>query len=174
MRTVIGFVVVAGGLSFLGVKAATNLAATPPVAGVAASAEVAAPVSRARPPGGRKVTIPADDGGHYFSNAVINGHTIAVVVDTGATSVALTAESARRLGLKLKVGDYNVPISTANGTVFAAQVVLSEVRVGSIAIPDVVATVVPGAGLSVNLLGMSFLSRLRKFEVGGGQLVLMD
>lgn len=129
---------------------------------------------QARPRGGRKVAIDADPRGHFLVEASVNGRRIEVIVDTGATTVALTASTARRLGISLRDSDYSARISTANGVVGAAPVVLSEIRLGGITIRDVPALVVPGKALEVNLLGMSFLNRLTKFEIGGGQLVLTE
>ena len=128
----------------------------------------------ARPRAGRKVAIDAGPRGHFVVEASVNGRRIEVIVDTGATTVALTASTARRLGISLRDSDYSARISTANGVVGAAPVVLSEIRLGGITIRDVPALVVPGKALEVNLLGMSFLNRLTKFEVGGGQLVLIE
>jgi aspartyl protease family protein len=140
-------------------------------------AAVAATVAEAGavdPPGGREVAIHADAGGDYVAVATVDGHTLDVVIDTGASTVALTAGTARRLGLKLAESDFTGRIATANGVVAAAPIVLSEVRVGAIAVRDVDAVVVPGDALATNLLGLSFLNRLRKVEVGGGQLVLIN
>ena len=169
----LGFVVASAGLAAIAVGVAPELAtATKP--DVAPTPAPAALASTARPIGGRKVAIPADPDGHYFTSAVVNGHTIDVIVDTGATAVALTAESARRLGFTLAPGDFTDPVSTANGVIPAARVTLSEIRVGTITVDNVAAIVVPGDALGVNLLGMTFLGRLSKFEIGGGQLVLTD
>lgn len=172
VRTVVGFVLVAASIAMLAVKFVPKVAtgAEPTVA----TAETATAPSRIRPVGGFKVAIPADESGHYFANAIVNGHSIEVVVDTGATSVALTSETARRLGLKLDVSDFDMPISTANGVIAAAEVTLSEIRVGSITLRNINAMVVPGDALGVNLLGMTFLNRLTRFEVAGGQLLLVD
>lgn len=172
VRTVIGFVLIAASFAVVAVKVVPRLAAGAQL--TVATAETATVPSRIRPAGGFKVAIPADENGHYFASAVVNGHTIEVVVDTGATSVALTSETARRLGLKLQPADFDIPISTANGVIAAAEVTLSEIRVGSITLRNINAMVVPGDALGVNLLGMTFLNRLTKFEVAGGQLLLVD
>jgi aspartyl protease family protein len=102
----------------------------------------------------------------------VNGRTLAMLVDTGATTVALNAASARRLGIYLSRADYTEAISTANGLVAAAPVRLSEIRLGGISVRNVPAVVLPGEVLTVNLLGMSFLSRLSRFEIADGRLVL--
>jgi aspartyl protease family protein len=170
MRKAIGFVLIAGSLAFLAVRAGSWLDAGS--AQVAALADKSpAPVART-PKGTRKVAIPADASTHYIADAVVNGHTIRVIVDTGATAVALTEDSARRLGIRPTPSEFTARISTANGVVGAAPIVISEIRLGAITVRNVPAIVVPGNSLGVNLLGMSFLSRLHKFEVGGGQLVL--
>jgi aspartyl protease family protein len=133
-----------------------------------------APAGNARPPSGYRVAIPVDEEGHFLTDATIEGHAIRVVVDTGATTVALTSDTARRLGIHLAEADFSARVATANGIAAAAPVVLSEIRVGNIRVRDVAAVVIAGDGLGVNLLGMTFLSRLTRFEVGGGQLVLSE
>jgi aspartyl protease family protein len=135
---------------------------------------VRVPAASPEPPPayGRRVALSADSRGHYQVDASINGRAVEALVDTGATTVALTAESARRIGIYLTRSDFTMQISTANGTVVAAPVTLSQVRVGAIMVRNVPAVVMPGNMLSTNLLGMSFLSRLAKFEVAHGELVL--
>jgi aspartyl protease family protein len=121
----------------------------------------------------RQVALRADPRGHFEANAVINGRSVPVIVDTGATTVAISSDTARRLGVLPDRSGYRVPISTANGTLRAAAVMLREVTVGSISIRNVEAMVIPGDALGdVGLLGMTFLSRLRKFEISQGQLLL--
>ena len=132
------------------------------------------PATNTGPLAGRKLAIDAGPGGHFVTNAVIEGRTISVIVDTGATTVALTSDTARRLGIQLSPADYTARISTANGVVPAAPVTLSGISLGAIAVRNVPALVVPGNALEINLLGMTFLNRLTKFEVGGGQLVLIE
>ena len=134
-----------------------------------------APVAAVRkaPADPRRVALDADRGGHFLAEAVINGRSVTVMVDTGATLVALTEETARRLGIRPAVSDFTIPIATANGTIRVAPVTLDEVKVGGIRVRDVAATVVPGDALGVNLLGMSFLGRLSHFEIADRQLVLV-
>lgn len=142
---------------------------------VIAAAPLPAPaVAAPRPPDGRKVAINANAQGHFVADAVVEGRAVSVVVDTGASMVALTEETARRLGIRPPPSAYRQPVSTANGVVAAAPVTLSEVRLGGITIRNVGALVIPGDALDVNLLGMTFLSRLTRFEAGGGQLVLVE
>jgi aspartyl protease family protein len=123
---------------------------------------------------GRQIALRADPHGHFIVEAIVNGRQIEMMVDTGATIVALTADTAHRLGIDPAESDYKAPLSTANGIVAAAPLSLAEIRVGGIAIHDVEAAIVPGQALPVNLLGMSFLKRLSKFELAGGQLLLVE
>jgi len=123
---------------------------------------------------GRQVALSADRNGHYLADATINGIAVRVMVDTGATMVALAADTASRLGIAPARNAYRVAISTANGAIAAAPVVLDHIRVGQIDVYNVQAVVMPPGALSINLLGMSFLGRLTRFEAGGGQLVLIQ
>ena len=95
-----------------------------------------------------------------------------MLVDTGATSIALSYEDAAAAGILPMPADFKVPMQTANGTGFAAAVRLQEVRVGQIVVRDVQGVVVPRGALSGSLLGMSFLGKLKGFEVAADNLVL--
>jgi aspartyl protease family protein len=128
----------------------------------------------ARPADARRATIAADAGGHYATDAIINGRTVAAVIDTGATTVVLSQATARRLGFHLVAADYTASIRTANGIIRAAPVSLGSISLGNVAVHDVAAVVVEGESLELNLIGMSFLNRLARFEAGDGQLVLVQ
>ena len=95
-----------------------------------------------------------------------------MLVDTGASFVALSHEDAAMLGLKVSQKDFTRRSSTANGVVETAPVRIKEIRIGDIAVRDVEAVVLPPRALSTSLLGMSFLKRLEGFEVAKGRLVL--
>ena len=134
-----------------------------------------APAAAARSGSGRRVTLDADSRGHFLTDASINGKSIGVMVDTGATSVALRHEDVSRLGLRpVMPSDYTVPISTANGTVHAARITLSEVRVGNVRVKNVEALVMPEKMLGTNLLGMSFMRRLSNVEMGAGRMTFVE
>jgi len=119
----------------------------------------------------RQVALAADSRGHFVTTARINGQKVVVLVDTGATDVAISAETAQRLGIYLTRSDFTGRVRTANGVVAVAPVKLREVTLGNVTVRNVEAAVSP-ADLGVNLLGMSFLGRLSKFEVNDGELVL--
>jgi len=133
-----------------------------------------APASLRETLNSRRMILEADRLGHFLVEASVNGRDIQAMVDTGASTVALNAESARRLGINPARSAFTAPISTANGIVAAAPVILAEVKVGGIRVRNVAAVVVPDGLLQVNLLGMSFLSRLSKFELSGPRLVLYE
>lgn len=137
---------------------------------VAVPAEEAAPAAPADH--GGIVRIRADRNGHYFTEFEINNRTVEGVVDTGATLVALRYEDARSLGLVHAGDKFDVGIRTANGTGRARRVQLRSLTVGTITLRDVDALVLERGALPSNLLGMSFLKRLARFEVQRGTLVL--
>jgi aspartyl protease family protein len=123
-------------------------------------------------PDATTVVLIADPRGHFGVEPTINGTRIHMVVDTGATSVVLSEKDAHSIGIDPAAGDFKVKVATANGFVLVAPTLLSEVAVHGIVLRDVPAVVVPENRLQVSLLGMSFLSRLTRFEVSGGKLVL--
>jgi aspartyl protease family protein len=139
------------------------------------SATVAIPQGAAQTPRtsvGDVTRLTADRTGHYLAEVQINGRTLTALVDTGASLVALRYEDAEKLGL-IRPGDrFDVGVRTANGVAQARQVQLRSVRLGSIRVDDVDALVMDEGLLATNLLGMSFLKKLKRFEVDRGTLVL--
>jgi aspartyl protease family protein len=109
----------------------------------------------------RSVLLKPDKDGHFHTEARVDGYRLEMVVDTGASMIALRAVEAARLGIHPTARDYNVKVSTANGVSRAALVQLGRVEIGDIVVRDVAALVHPDEALGVNLLGMSFLSRVR-------------
>ena len=122
--------------------------------------------------GNGTVTITRQGDDSFILDGDVNGQTTRFVFDTGADSVVLTAATASALSLRIKPEDYTITIHTANGTSQAAPVRLNELRFGSIAMQDVTAMVARPGSLAVNLLGMSFLSRLTSYTVAGDRLTL--
>jgi aspartyl protease family protein len=104
--------------------------------------------------------------------AMVDGQRIGFMVDTGASVIALNESSAARFGLRPSRDDYRMLVTTANGTVRAAATRLAVVDIGGIVVHDVDAMVLPDEALSENLLGLSFLSRLKRFEYASGKMVL--
>ena len=118
------------------------------------------------------LTVAANYSGHYIVHPTIDNYRVKMMVDTGATLVALTAADARALGIRLGPGDYQMRLSTANGVVRGARVNLREIRLGSILVRNVEAVVLPEGALGTSLLGSSFLGKLRGYEVQTGRMVL--
>jgi len=118
------------------------------------------------------VTLVADSQGHFLLEPIVNGTRLRMLVDTGASLVVLPREDARRIGINPAPSDFRATVSTANGSVQVAPVLLKEIKVGDLSVRDVRAAVFPDDRLEVGLLGMSFLSKLSHFEVAGGRLVL--
>jgi len=121
---------------------------------------------------GRKVKIKAGYGGHYSAEVRMNNRPVKVLVDTGATMVAINETTARKIGIRLKKSDFKHKINTANGTAFMATATISQIQIGNIRVHNVRAAIAKDEALSGSLLGMSFLKQLKRFEVSGDQLVL--
>lgn len=125
----------------------------------------------AQPANSRTVTIARDNRGQFMVEARVDGRRLQFMVDTGASTIALRESAAARLGIHPMPRDYNVQVQTANGIGRAAMVELNSVEVDGIVVRNVRALVTPDSALSENLLGMSFLSRV-KFSHDRGRLVL--
>lgn len=121
---------------------------------------------------GGHFSIPADRSGHYLTEVQVNGRPLNFMVDTGASLVILRYEDARAFGLVYGSDRFEVSVQTANGVARAHRVKLYSVRLGSISFDDVDALVMEQGVLQTNLLGMSFLKRLSRYEVRGDTLVL--
>ena len=111
--------------------------------------------------------------GQFWTDARINNKKITLLVDTGASAVALTSEDAKRAGVRLRSLDYNIPVNTAGGQVMAAGTTLKSIKVGPIKVKNVRAFVIP-EGLHVSLLGMTYLGEVRKIEVSSDKMVLKN
>ena len=120
----------------------------------------------------RAVEVARSNEGDFALRAKINDHTAPMVIDTGATSVVLTYETAKAAGLPLELLDYNVEVETAGGHVRAARLTLDRLAVGKLVERSVPALVVPRGQMKTNLLGMSFLNRLESWEVRADRLML--
>ena len=118
------------------------------------------------------VHIPRGQAGEFAIHARINGVTAPMVIDTGATAVVLTYETAKAIGLPLELLEYDVDVETAGGHTKAARLTLDRLAIGRLVERSVPALVVPHGQMKTNLLGMSFLDRLESWEVRADQLVL--
>ena len=118
------------------------------------------------------VTLRRASDGHFYADTSINGTSLRLLADTGASAISLGAEDARRVGIDIEALDYNITLDTANGTTRGAHITLDEVRVGQIVRHHVPAIVSPNMDGSV--LGMSFFNTLSTFQIERDQLLLKD
>ncbi|RUU14585.1 TIGR02281 family clan AA aspartic protease [Mesorhizobium sp. USDA-HM6] len=126
------------------------------------------------PPLGRQVLVNADERGHFTSAFKLNGRQIDGMIDTGATLVAINTSTARRIGISLNQSDFNHQVNTANGAIKAAVVTVERLQIGKISLDNVQAVVLDDRALQTNLIGMSLLQRLQKYEVQNGALLLVQ
>ena len=120
----------------------------------------------------RVVQIARGQSGEFALRAKINGVNAPMVIDTGATSVVLTYETAKAAGLPLELLEYDVDVETAGGHTKAARLTLDRLAIGKLVERSVPALVVPHGQMKTNLLGMSFLDRLESWEVRADRLML--
>ncbi len=119
----------------------------------------------------REVRIPRDNRGGYTTVGSINGRTVNMLLDTGATSVAMSSLEAKRLNLQYWLNGEKIVVSTASGYARGYRVVLDRVQVGSITLNKVDGTVIEGSSPTQVLLGMSFLNRVEMNNDGNVMLL---
>src|SRR5262249_28755631 len=155
-------------------RAFTKISATQPQP-AALTARQPAPATEpadAPPMGSRMVTVRRSSNGHFEVDARVDGRPVSFLVGTGASVIALNDEDAAMLGIHPAEREYTALVKTANGVARAAPVDLDRVQIGYITLRGVSAIVMPRGALSGNLLGMSFLSRLHRWEFADNKLVL--
>ncbi len=117
------------------------------------------------------VIVPRSNDGHYYVTLEVDGTPVRFVIDTGASDVVLTQDDARKIGIDVDNLFFGGIANTANGEVRTARVKLHNVRLGEIT--DLVVPASVNAGeMDTSLLGMSYLQRYNKIELGGGKMVL--
>ena len=122
--------------------------------------------------GQHKMELASGRDGHFHADARVNGRRIDFMVDTGASLVILRETDAANVGLRPMPRDYTAAVATANGRIKAAPAKLERIEIGDITVFDVPALVLPDEALSQNLLGVSFLSRLRRYQYADGRMLL--
>jgi aspartyl protease family protein len=163
---------------FAEIKTATRgllgLQASPSVETVSAERRRRSDEQRRASARGRMVEIKAGAHGHYYASAEINGRPVDVLVDSGASIVALTYDDAYRAGVHIRDSDYTHRVNTANGVARVAPVTLDSISIGDITVRNVPAAVSEPGKLGTSLLGMSFLGRLQQIDIRSGVLVLRE
>lgn len=117
--------------------------------------------------GGSTSTIRRDDDGHFRAQAQVNGQQVEVMVDSGATLVALPESVARRLGIAPDPSQYIGRARTANGEVAFAPVKIDSIRIGAVERRDIAGAVMRDTSLPAPLLGQSFLGALNEMNIRG-------
>jgi aspartyl protease family protein len=120
--------------------------------------------------GHQSAVLSADRGGHFLADGQVNGGYVRFLVDTGASSIALPAQDAVRLGIDYRKGQRGMTM-TANGAAPVYAIRLDTVRVGNIELHGVDAVVLE-SGLGFALLGMSFLNRVEMTRDGATMTLL--
>jgi len=118
-----------------------------------------------------RVEVPRSRDGHYYITLTVNAQPVQFVIDTGATDIVLSHSDAQRVGLQLENLAYVGRAMTANGEVRTAPVRLDTIALGPVKDTHIPAWVNQGE-MGHSLLGMSYLQRWSKIEIGGGALVL--
>ncbi len=124
--------------------------------------------------GDQEVILNKSMSGHFETNAEVNGGTVHMLVDTGASSVVLSRSDAEAVGINVNNLSYTVTVMTANGRTSAAPVRLSEVAIGPIVRRNISALVAQDGQLDQSLLGMTFLSTLGSLQMQTDELKLRD
>jgi aspartyl protease family protein len=132
------------------------------------------PLSSVDGSGRNVVTLQKLDNGHFGVRADVNGATISMIVDTGATRTVLIAGDARHAGIDTKNLNYDLPVMTANGMAQAASVTVDELSVGSIRRRHMQVLVATPGSLGQSLLGMNFINSLSGFDMRGDRMTLYD
>ncbi|HEX8256020.1 MAG TPA: TIGR02281 family clan AA aspartic protease [Allosphingosinicella sp.] len=134
------------------------------------SRPAAAPVAAA--PGGEAVetVLEREENGHFYVHAYVNGELVRFLVDTGASSVALTMADAERLGIKFKQSQFEVVGTGASGPVRGKDVMIDSVEIDGKKVAPVQGAVIEG--LDISLRGQAYLSRISGVEMSGGHMIL--
>ncbi|MEM9732961.1 MAG: TIGR02281 family clan AA aspartic protease [Pseudomonadota bacterium] len=121
---------------------------------------------------GYSVSTQRDASGHFHFDTVMNGADVPVMVDTGASVVAINKSVAEEIGVEVDEESRGVTVNTANGRVKAYPVTIEEIAIGEVVVENVKAVVLGDEALSDTLLGMSFLNKLSGFDIRDGELTL--
>jgi aspartyl protease family protein len=142
-----------------------------PLPNTPAAAPVAAPIDLPAGNGLAEVTLTRAGDGHFYADAMVNGAPVHFMVDTGATTVALTKDDAQAAGVQFSNGDFTAVGQGAGGTIALKPVTLDRVALGPVEARGVDAVVADGA-LGISLLGQSWLRRVGTVTISGDRMVL--
>jgi aspartyl protease family protein len=120
---------------------------------------------------GEAIELKRQDGGHYWLQVEINGNPVNFMIDSGATTTAINAETAAKTGVSVDTDGYPVLIETANGTVTAKRGVVPSLEIGPHKLTDHKVVVSESFG-ETNVLGMNFLDGMKSWKVEGNIMTL--
>jgi len=124
------------------------------------------------PSGERELVVTRGDDGHFHLDAKANEADVRFLVDTGATTTALTLDDARRAGIDVDSLGFNRPVQTANGVAYYAGATLSSLTIGPYRMASVPVAVMPDGAMDTSLLGMSTIDRFSSWQIEGDKMVL--
>lgn len=170
LRYYLGFLLVVGIGASMVTTTPNDLPARDQSPGTTLQVAAPPPADNLQLAGGKAVTLQRQDDGHFYADVQINGSTVRMLVDTGASGIALTRDDARRAGIGISIGMPNVVGQGAGGEVKGEYVTLDRVSLGDESVSAVPAVVLDGGGQS--LLGQSFLGQFASVEIKGNKMVL--
>jgi len=159
---------VAIGLLWPQAEPAPEAAAAPGAGTAPAVTPAPEPVDQASWGGETRLT--PGPGGHFHTQGLVNGRPVEFIVDTGASTVALTMADARRIGLRFNPSEFEVVGSGASGPVRGQAVMIDRVSVDGKQVQTIQGVVLEG--LEQSLLGQSYLSRITEVRMSGGEMIL--
>ena len=118
-----------------------------------------------------EVVLQREGDGHFYADVEVDGVTVQMLVDTGATTIALTGEDAEALGIEWEEAAVKPVARGASGDVNGVRTRIARVQLGDLEVEDVEAIVVP-EGLGISLLGQSFLSQIQRVQMDGDKMTL--
>ena len=122
--------------------------------------------------GPRAVRLRKRDGGQFIAHANVNGAALDLLIDTGASAVVLRHADAEKAGIDTAALTFTTPIETGNGTAYTAPVRIRSITIGPIRVEGIEALVAKPGSVNESLLGMTFLRRLRSYEIAGDFVTL--
>jgi aspartyl protease family protein len=123
--------------------------------------------------GARELVVTRAGDGHFHLDGEANGASVRFLVDTGASTTALTFEDAAKSGVNVDTLAFNRPVQTANGTAFYAGVTLDSLAIGPYRLTSVPVAVMPNGAMDTSLLGMSTIDRFSSWRIEGDKMVLV-
>ena len=123
--------------------------------------------------GGQEIILDRRDDGHFYTEAMVEGTPVQFLIDTGASTIALTGSDAEAIGIDWNVDDVAPVARGAGGMVHGVRVTLNEVRIGDFEARNIDAAIIP-EGLPVSLLGQSFLKQVPDLAIQDDRMVLRN